>query len=659
MQVRQASCAAIADLVQGRPLEMYEERLTEIWSLTFKVCDDIKESVRTAAMSLARVLTGILTRQLETGESSARNAEKMLIQVLPFLLGPLGLESGAPDVQAFSRKTLLEIIKKSNGKTLRPFVPELIGRLLGLLSSIEPEMVNWLELNADKYGLTPQDLDDARLKHVRGSSMLEAIERCLDFLDEGSMTELQRHLENAIKTVIGLPSRVGCSRVLVSLATRQNYIFRPYADAFLPLARKQVFDRNNTVSSSYAAACGYIVRLASDESLLMLAQYCHKLYFDSDDERHRVISGDIVHAVSKHATDRFNSLSGEFLPLVFVAKHDAHERAGALFEDTWSETVGGSRTVLLYLTEILQLASRHLDSARWSVKHTSALAIADVVTSLGTDISDTNVSIVWPSLEKALSGKTWAGKEKVLTALITLVKHSSQLKTDKTVEEQISKILIRESKRNNPTFRQHALQCLGDFIELQESDIYDLVYPIAKSIIEELLSDVEEMDVDTPSGGPSSKSVKETTIANALKMLIISINPRAKNVNDISVCLSQTVELVVKANRSEKGNKIVQYAILDALQSLFQKLQQIGSQVLPRPLEDTLVEIAKQILSSNDQVEHVRVKAAEAAIAMAPLAKNGDGLKKGFLEGLTTARSQERSVTVQHSLDLAKKILQD
>lgn len=36
-RVREASCAAIADLVQGRPLEKYEKYLTRIWTLTFKV----------------------------------------------------------------------------------------------------------------------------------------------------------------------------------------------------------------------------------------------------------------------------------------------------------------------------------------------------------------------------------------------------------------------------------------------------------------------------------------------------------------------------------------------------------------------------------------------------------------------------------------------
>ena len=139
--------------------------------------------------------------------------------------------------------------------------------------------------------------------------------------------------------------------------------------------------------------------------LTQLVKSCYKLYLDSDDERHRVIAGDILYAVSKHATDRFNSLASDVLPLVFVAKHDTYERARTLFEDIWSENVAGTRTVLLYLNEILNLASQHLDSARWSIKHTSAFAVADVVTSCGSGISDTNAKMIWPALDKALAGK--------------------------------------------------------------------------------------------------------------------------------------------------------------------------------------------------------------------------------------------------------------
>ena len=648
-RTRQASCAAIADLVQGRSLETYERYLNEIWSLAFKVCDDIKESVRAAAMSLARVLTGILTRSLEAGDSSARYAERMLKQVLPFLLSTQGLESGAPEVQDFSRKTILQIIKKSSAKTLRPFVPELVGRLLALLSSIEPEMINYLHMNAETFGVTKQELDDARLKHIRGSTMLEAIEKCLDYLDESAMPELQKHLDDAIKTVIGLPSKVGCSRVLVSLSTRQNFIFKRYADHFLPLARKQVFDRNDTISSAYASACGYLARLANDEVLLKLIHDCRKLYFDSEEDRQRMIAGDIVYAFSKYATDRFNSLAGEVLPFVFVAKHDQHDRAQSLFEDTWNENVGGSRAVLLYLKEIIQLATQYLDSARWSVKHTSAYTVADVTTSAGTNISDADANVIWPALEKALSGKTWEGKEKVLKAFVQFAKNSNLLGKDPKIAEQMEKIMLRESRRNNVAYRQHALGCLADFINLRASvDMYEQVYAIAEPVIQELSSDTEDMDIDSVSGGPSSKTVKELTITNALTSLFHSILPQGRRPDQTIPRLNQSYGLLDKVRKSESGSRSIQVAIFDSLTSLFRKLQ--GNDDIPAPpnplYEETLVKYTTYLFSAGDQVESIRIKAAEAANALAPLARRNErlkGMSKGELE---KAKAQERSSAV-------------
>ena len=388
-------------------------------------------------MSLARALTGVLTRSLEAGGSSTRNAESMLNKVLPFLLSPSGLESSAQEVQAFALSTLLQIIKSSKGKTLRPFVPNLVGRLLGLLSSLEPQAVNYIHLNADKYGVTAQQIDDVRLTSVRGSPMMEAIERCLDFLDDVTMKELERTLENAIKTAVGLPSKVGSSRVLVSLSTRHNFLFRAHADHFLRLLRKQVIDRNDTISSSYAAACGYLARLATDGELLKLTAFCEKLYFDSDDDRSRAIAGDVIYATSKHASDRFASLAGDILPFVFVGKHDAYERARELFQDTWNENVGGSRAVLLYFKEIVQLTSQQLESPRWAVKHTSALAVADIINSVGSEITLSSAKIIWPVLEKALGGKAWEGKETVLEALVGLAKTTTIAKSEGRIADQM------------------------------------------------------------------------------------------------------------------------------------------------------------------------------------------------------------------------------
>ncbi len=84
--------------MHGARFEQYEQYLGQLLDVSFKVLDDIKGSVRKAAEKLCQVLTGILIRQLEAGESS-KHASAMLEEVLPFLFSTRGLESPSKDVQ--------------------------------------------------------------------------------------------------------------------------------------------------------------------------------------------------------------------------------------------------------------------------------------------------------------------------------------------------------------------------------------------------------------------------------------------------------------------------------------------------------------------------------------------------------------------------------
>ncbi|KAF2133950.1 hypothetical protein P153DRAFT_280550 [Dothidotthia symphoricarpi CBS 119687] len=454
-RVRQATCAAIGDLVQGRSIEKYEKYLSAVWDKCFKVLDDIKETVRVAAASLARVLTSILTRSLEAGDASVKSANAQLTRVLPFLFSTSGLESSAEEVRLFSVHTLLQIVKKSNANTLNPHVPELVERLLGLLSSLEPEAVNYLHLNASKYNLTEQKIDDMRLQSVRSSPLTESLERCLDLADADTMRALVPRIEAAMKSAVGLPSKVGCSRILVTLATRHRFLFSPYADGFLKLIHKQIHDRNETVSSSYAAAAGYLARLASDKQLLATITFTNKLYFESEEnsDRNRLLAGDITRAISLHATDRFTALAASLLPFIFLAKHDSLETVRKVFEETWSDHVAGPRSVSLYLREILTLSDTHLDSRQWAVKHTAAKTVADAILSITSAVGSENIDpvaakIIWPVLDRALAGKSWEGKEVVLEAFVRFVERAETYwKGDGDVAKQLEKVATREAKR--------------------------------------------------------------------------------------------------------------------------------------------------------------------------------------------------------------------
>jgi proteasome component ECM29 len=660
-RTRQASCAAIADLVQGREFEKYEKHLQAIWQVSFKVLDDIKGSVREAATSLCMVLMGILVRQVEAGTSS-KHAQSMLKEVLPFLLSGQGIESAAKEVRAFSTVTVLKLIK-SGGKALLPFVPSLVEQLIALLSTMEMEGIDYLYLRAAQYNLTEENIDKARSAGVSQSPLMEAIERCLDLLDEPTMKELAPRLQNAIKTSIGMPSKIGCAGVLVSLATRHSFVFRPHTDNFLKVIEKAVLDRNNAVSAAYARAAGYLARLGSDESLLRLASYSKDLYLNAEDEAKRQVAAEIIYAVSKFATDRFNALTSDFLPFVFFAKHDFDEHVKEQFEKTWSENVGGSRAVLLYSKEINALAVERLESPKWTIKHTAALTIADVVASSGTEISALNAAAIWPALEKALALKTFDGKEKVLTAFVKFTKAGKPLwESETSIAAQMKKIAIREAKRNNDAYRPYAFASLGEYSEERtDIDMFNDVYNIISPMLEELTSE-EKMDIteDTRTGGKSDES---SAITAGISALFRAVNIKHLDPSPLTH-LPRLLDLSKKVLASSRATIATRLTVYARTKALFDGLRKgthsQGSSKYDLALGFfTILEV-----QSGSGSETMRLKRAEAAEMIAEalfggvlgmFAEGRDACKERIREMTAEGRKNERSPGVQTVLDRVLK----
>lgn len=148
-------------------------------------------------------------------------------------------------------------------------------------------------------------------------------------------------------------------------------------------------------------------------------------------------------AFSKQASDRFNAFATSSLPFVFVAKHDSNEQVKEQFQDTWNESVGGSRAVQLYLAEILELCLAHLDSPQWTLKHTAARTVADAVVAVSAseaEMSAATGAALWPAVEKALGGKTWDGKEVVLSAFVKFVEVAKPYYKD---QDSVSSAIVK------------------------------------------------------------------------------------------------------------------------------------------------------------------------------------------------------------------------
>ncbi|UZP41650.1 hypothetical protein NXS19_009466 [Fusarium pseudograminearum] len=110
-RMREASCAAVSELIQGQPFIKYEKRYRDIWTSALKVLDDVKGSVREAAFKLCRTLSNTLVRQLEEGTNGS-SAQSMMKEALPFLLSDKGIESSVKEVQAFAAITVIELTKR-------------------------------------------------------------------------------------------------------------------------------------------------------------------------------------------------------------------------------------------------------------------------------------------------------------------------------------------------------------------------------------------------------------------------------------------------------------------------------------------------------------------------------------------------------------------
>ncbi|KAF5101872.1 hypothetical protein DV451_002057 [Geotrichum candidum] len=505
-RVRQASTAALSDLLQGRPIELYQDKLERIWMMSFRAVDDIKESVRNAGLQLTRGLATTLIRHVDTstGTSPAR-ATALLEHLVPFLMGNFGLQSEAQEVQSFALETIINLCKKG-GAALKPFIPGLVEELLVLMSTLEPQAMNYLALNADKYGLTHNAIDASRLASVRGSPIMEAVEQMVDqAIDDKTMGLLVPRLAAAIKKSVGLPSKVGASRVLVALTIRHLQGAGPYADTLLTSAAGQLGDRNDTISQSYATATGYLCRIASDKAVLKYIARLKTLYFGTDEaSRPRLIAGFAVNALSKHAPETFSRLASTILPFVYVAKHDADKAVQKVFDTVWSDNTGGSGAVRLYLPEIMALAGEQLAEQRqWGIRQVAAQSVADASNLIGDErLPREEFSRLLNILFDACVGRSWSGKELVLMALVRLVERApNDLLADGSLLARANKVVLTEARRKNKTYQIKALASLAEYlVAFPQAELYEAMFDLAEPYLEppsESDSDVSSDDDST------------------------------------------------------------------------------------------------------------------------------------------------------------------
>lgn len=650
-RMREASCAAISDLLQGRPYPQYEKHYRNVWIAALKVLDDVKGSVREAALKLCMTLSNSLVRQLEESNNVAA-AKAMMKEALPFLLSDKGVESSVEDVQLFATITVLKIAKQG-GKSLKPFIPDMVQQLLGLLSTIEPQQINY---QYQRAGEDSRDkIDKLRSQMVNRSPISEAIENALRFVDAEVMAELAPRLEQTIKTAIGMPTKIGCSRVLTTLFTRHAQDMEQVAARFLQMMEKQTMDKNDEVSQAYARASAYMIRAVPDQSKERFFTRLMDLYFNAEEEGRRQKVSDVIVAVSKVSSDHFTAYQTQLLPFAYLGLHDTDEYTSKMFKEVWEQQAGSARTVSRYVPEIVSLVERCLDTAQWALRHGGAFTVgamaADVAGSSTTtaQISEANLKLIWPVFDKALAMKTFAGKEKLLESFPAFVEKGRALWTaDEKVAAQLKKVALREAKRNNEEYRVHAFPVLWKFAKARDDldmlqDISDIVSPHLDELKDE---NGDKMDVD------SKEDLVIKTAKNGFEAIARGYSRRRMS-EDPKAVLSEIFKILKSYLASPKFAQIkreVWYSsVKDAVADATAKT--------PSASAKSDSPVALELLRSLDLeqveagIESHRIQRAEAVLAILKAASAGYwdfGVNKAEVdEAVRQALEKERAQDVQ------------
>ncbi len=110
---REAAAGALADALTGRRWPQLAPHFGDVWNMTLRALDDIKESVRVAASGLARTLAALTVRLCDASATTDGEAAAAALGVaLPLLLRQ-GVPAQAGEVRGLAVRTISQIADKA------------------------------------------------------------------------------------------------------------------------------------------------------------------------------------------------------------------------------------------------------------------------------------------------------------------------------------------------------------------------------------------------------------------------------------------------------------------------------------------------------------------------------------------------------------------
>ncbi|PRP89356.1 proteasome-associated protein [Planoprotostelium fungivorum] len=488
---RESACHALTDALQGKTFVQVRPHLCELWYRGFRVVDDIKETVRTAAKSLLKTLSALTTRLTDPAMTNPLQVEDILKELLPLLLGK-GLVSESEDAREISLSQILKTAKAA-GNMLAPHIPNLVGVLLEGLSAMENSSLNYMAFHTQSMGISQEQFEEARISISKFSPLNETLDICIKYIDEKNIGEVVGKIVETIKTGVGLPTKVATAKFIVQLVLQKQELLSPHAGKILNALLGSMREKSPVIRKAYAGALGNVAKFASPKVIKSLTEKLLQLYSDVENEELRVTAGTAFLEIVRRSNEAFRLTMKETVPVIYYARNDPVEAVQKVFQEVWDESgVGG---VSLYMQETVKFLENSLGADSWVTKRQAAVTLKTLATNASRDSTLSYLDDILKMLVTALPGRLWKGKDSLLSALATICSQYHEEITTKfsTAEGEGAKYspsslveqFIRECKKNDKEYKRHAINSLRVALEaFQQTDNYDkvaqVILPIAK-----------------------------------------------------------------------------------------------------------------------------------------------------------------------------------
>ncbi|WOK96791.1 hypothetical protein Cni_G05498 [Canna indica] len=475
---REASCLALADIIQGRKFSEVSKHLKSIWTAAFRAMDDIKETVRNAGDSLCRAVSSLTTRLCDISLSSASDASEAMGIVLPFLLVE-GIVSKVSTIQKASIAMVMKLAKNA-GIAIRPHLADLVACMLECLSSLEDQRLNYVELHAANVGIQSEKLENLRIAVAKDSPMWETLDLCLKVVDTKSLDLLVPRLAQLIRSGVGLNTRVGVASFITLLVEKVASDIRTFTGTLLKLVYHAVLEeKSGSAKRAFAAACAVILKHANPSQVQKVIEDTAALYLG---ERNAQLSCAILlKAYSSLATDILSGYHAVVLPIIFISRFEDDKDISTLFEELWEEISSSERVTLqLYLAEIVVLLCDCLASSSWASKRKSAKAIRKLCEIIGESLSSYHHNLL-KCLLKELPGRFWEGKDVILYGITAVCSscHEAISAEDSTMPSLVLDAILSACSKKVKSYRDAAFSCLEQVVRVFNStDFFNKVFPI-------------------------------------------------------------------------------------------------------------------------------------------------------------------------------------